>query len=103
MLEGIALARTEAEAGADLIGVGGMGIGNTTASSAIVAAMTGEPPHRATGRGTGRTRGELQAKAEVVARALAVNRPDSTDLLGVLAGIILGGGAGSSERGPNAV
>ncbi|MCH7553898.1 MAG: nicotinate-nucleotide--dimethylbenzimidazole phosphoribosyltransferase [Chloroflexi bacterium] len=102
VLEGIALARAEAEAGADLIGVGDMGIGNTTASSAIVAAMTGEPPQRTTGRGTGRTRGELQAKAEVVARALAVNRPDSTDPLGVLAkvggfeigvlaGVILGG------------
>ena len=97
------------EAGADLIGTGDMGIGNTTASSAITAALTGRPPRETTGRGTGRDDEELARKAAVVERALAVNQPDAGDGLdvlarvggfeiGVLAGVVLGRGAGSPGR-----
>ena len=97
-----AVAREAAEAGADLIGTGDMGIGNTTASSAITAALTGRPPRETTGRGTGRDDQELARKAAVVERALAVNQPDAGDGLdvlarvggfeiGVLAGVVLGG------------
>jgi nicotinate-nucleotide--dimethylbenzimidazole phosphoribosyltransferase len=85
LLEGAALAVEEVHAGADLIGTGDMGIGNTTASSAIVAALTGEPPERTTGTGTGRTPAELTHKVRVVAQALAVNRPDAGDPIGILA------------------
>ena len=99
---GVELALETARAGANAIGTGEMGIGNTTASSAIVAAMTERPPEETTGRGTGRTDDELRAKAAVVERALAANRPDATDPLdvlakvggyeiGVLAGVVLGG------------
>ena len=99
---GIRLAQQAAENGADLIGTGDMGIGNTTASSAIVAALTGRPPGETTGRGTGRTDTELAHKTEVVQRALEVNRPNPSDGLdvlakvggfkiGVLAGVVLGG------------
>ena len=99
---GVELALEAARAGTNAIGTGDMGIGNTTASSAIVAAMTGRSPEETTGRGTGRTDDELRAKAAVVERALAVNRPDATDPLdvlakiggyeiGVLAGVMLGG------------
>ena len=63
---GVEIALEAAEAGADLIGAGDMGIGNTTASSAIAAAITGRPPIETTGRGTGRTDVELARKANRV-------------------------------------
>ena len=99
---GVELALEAAESGADIIGTGDMGIGNTTASSAIAAALTGRPPSETTGRGTGRNDRELAHKIAVVERALEVNRPDSSDGLdvltkvggleiGVLAGVVLGG------------
>lgn len=102
VLAGMAAAREVAEAGADLIGTGDMGIGNTTASSAITATLTGRPPAQTTGRGTGRNDDELARKVAVVERALAVNQPDAGDALdvlakvggfeiGVLAGVALGG------------
>ena len=99
---GVELALEAAEGGADIIGTGDMGIGNTTASSAIAAAFTGRPPSETTGRGTGRDDRELGHKIAVVERALRVNRPDSSDGLDVLtkvggleiavvAGVVLGG------------
>ena len=72
---GVELALEAAESGADIIGTGDMGIGNTTASSAIAAALTGRPPSETTGRGTGRNDRELAHKIAVVERALEVNRP----------------------------
>ena len=59
---GAALAREVALSGADLIATGDMGIGNTTASSAIAAAMTGRPAAETTGEGTGRSPEELRHK-----------------------------------------
>ena len=102
LLAGVGLAREAAEGGADLIGTGDMGIGNTTASSAIVSALTGRSPDKTTGKGTGRSPGEVRHKIEVVERALSINRPDPHDALdvlaklggfeiGVLAGVVLGG------------
>ena len=99
---GVSLADEAARTGADLIAAGDMGIGNTTAASAIAAAVTGRSPRETTGGGTGRTPEELKHKVEVVQRALAVNRPDPDDPLdvlakvggfeiGVLAGVVLGG------------
>ena len=99
---GVALALEVAENGADMIGAGEMGIGNTTASSAITAVLTGSPPKETTGRGTGRNEEEMAHKVAVVERALEVNRPDPNDGLdvlakvggfeiGVLAGVVLGG------------
>ncbi len=102
ILAGVDLAQDAAENGADIIATGDMGIGNTTAASAITAALTGEPPRLTTGRGTGRSDPELEHKVACVERALAVNRPDPADGLdvlrkvggfeiGVLAGVVLGG------------
>ena len=99
---GVALALEAAGSGADIIGAGEMGIGNTTASSAITAVLTGRPPGETTGRGTGRNDNELVHKASVVEQALEVNQPDPADGLdvltkvggfeiGVLAGVVLGG------------
>ena len=100
--EGINLAVELAESGSDLIATGDMGIGNTTASSAITSAITGQPPEVTTGAGTGRSPEELDQKIEVVRQALEANEPDPTDGLdvlskiggfeiGFLAGVILGG------------
>ena len=100
--EGVRLALDASENGADIIGTGDMGIGNTTASSAIVAALTHTPPSETTGRGTGRNDSELERKIAVVERAMEVNLPDPNDPLdvlskvggfeiGVLAGVVLGG------------
>lgn len=108
---GARLALDAVEAGADLLGTGEMGIGNTTAASALTAAITGAPPARVTGRGTGVDDAALARKIEIVSRALAVNAPDPRDGLDVLAkvggfeiaglvGVIL---AGASRRVPVAL
>ncbi len=104
ILAGADLAARAARDGADLIGAGDMGIGNTTSAAAITSALTGRPAHETTGRGTGRSDDQLQGKIAVVERALAVNSPDPADGLdvlakvggfeiGVLAGVMLGAAA----------
>jgi nicotinate-nucleotide--dimethylbenzimidazole phosphoribosyltransferase len=87
ILAGAALADDAARAGADLFATGEMGIGNTTAASAITAAITGAPPDEVTGRGTGVDDATWRRKVDVVRRALAVNRPDPRDGLAVLAAL----------------
>jgi nicotinate-nucleotide--dimethylbenzimidazole phosphoribosyltransferase len=71
--------------GLDIIGTGDMGIGNTTPSSAIVSVITGTDPEQVTGRGTGIDDASLRNKADIIKRAIAVNRPDPDDALDVLA------------------
>ena len=73
--------------GCDLLGVGEMGIGNTTASSAIVAALTGRPALAVTGRGTGLDAAGVARKAAVIEEALARHRPDPADPIAVLAAV----------------
>lgn len=73
--------------GADLIGVGEMGIGNTTTAAALLCAFTGLDAESAVGRGTGATDAALRRKAEVVRRGLALHSPDPGDPLGVLAAL----------------
>ncbi|HEV8531951.1 MAG TPA: nicotinate-nucleotide--dimethylbenzimidazole phosphoribosyltransferase [Methylomirabilota bacterium] len=84
---GASLVRAEHARGLDLIGTGEMGIGNTTAASAVVAALTGLPPEAVTGPGTGVDAEGRARKVDVIRRALAVNRPDPTDGVDVLAKI----------------
>ena len=71
--------------GVELLGIGEMGIGNTTAASAVTAAMTGLAPERVTGRGTGIDDATYRHKVDVVARGLERNRPEPADPVGVLA------------------
>jgi nicotinate-nucleotide--dimethylbenzimidazole phosphoribosyltransferase len=81
----------------DIVGTGDMGIGNTTASSAIAAAITGEPPARVTGRGTGLDDTGVAHKIGVIQKALEINRPDPKDPIDVLSkvgGFEIGGLAG---------
>lgn len=84
---GIEVVARELERGLDLVATGDMGIANTTASSAIVAAITGRSAADVTGRGTGIDDAGLAHKVSVVERALAVNRPRPADPLGVLASV----------------
>ena len=94
---GLDVIADEIDRGLDLVATGDMGIGNTTASAAIVAAITGEPIALVTGRGTGIDDNGLARKIAVIERALAVNRPDPADALDVLAkvgGLEIGGLAG---------
>ena len=62
-----------------------MGIGNTTAASALLCAFTGATPDQAVGRGAGLDDPGLQKKREVVAAALALHVVDSGDPLSVVA------------------
>jgi len=71
--------------GVDLVATGDMGIGNTTASSAITASIAGVPVALVTGYGTGINEEQLSHKIAIIERALAQNKPDSTDPIDVLA------------------
>lgn len=80
-----------------LLGTGDMGIGNTSPSTAIIAAFSGLPPADLTGRGTGLDDDALVNKISVIERGLATNRPDPADPIDVLAkvgGLEIGGIAG---------
>ncbi len=117
MTEGPAMTRDEALAAVDaglgvgaeliaggvrLLGIGEMGIGNTSAASAIASVMTGFAPDAVTGLGTGVDSAGHERKIRAIERAIEVNAPDRRDPLGVLAavggleiaalvGVILGG------------
>jgi nicotinate-nucleotide--dimethylbenzimidazole phosphoribosyltransferase len=84
---GKALARELAGEGIGLIGVGEMGIGNTTAASALCAALLPAAPAAVCGRGTGLDDAGLARKIHAVTRALEVNQVDASDPLGVLAAL----------------
>jgi nicotinate-nucleotide--dimethylbenzimidazole phosphoribosyltransferase len=87
--------------GYDIVGTGEMGIGNTTSSAAILAAVSGSPVEDVAGRGTGVDDDRLRHKMAVIREALARHKPDPNnglDLLkkiggfeiGAIAGLILG-------------
>jgi nicotinate-nucleotide--dimethylbenzimidazole phosphoribosyltransferase len=108
---GARLAIEAIDGGADLVATGDMGIGNTTAASAITAAITGAAAEAVTGRGTGVDDEGWRRKVDAVRRALDVNRPDRRDGIDVLAkvggfeigglvGVIL---AGAARRVPVAL
>jgi nicotinate-nucleotide--dimethylbenzimidazole phosphoribosyltransferase len=75
----------EAERGLDAVVLGDMGIGNTTAGAALVAALCGQPPVTVVGRGTGLDTAAWERKVAVVEQALAVNRVAPGDALSALA------------------
>lgn len=70
---------------ADVLGVGEMGIGNTTTSSAVLSVLRNVPPETVTGRGGGITDSSFQKKKEVIRTAIAINAPDPQDVVDVLA------------------
>ena len=73
--------------GLDLIGVGEMGIGNTTAASAITAVLTGTAVPLVTGRGTGIDDDAHRRKINAIEGALRINAPRAHDPIGVLAAV----------------
>ena len=82
---GAALADELARDGVGLLGIGEMGIANTTAASALAAVFTGAPPEEVTGRGTGIDDATFRRKVDVVRRGIEINRPDANDAVDALA------------------
>jgi len=68
----------------DIVGLGEMGIANTTSATAIICAVTGVSPFKATGRGTGVDDQGLQHKAKVIQKALDFHNPDPADGFDIL-------------------
>lgn len=71
--------------GLELVGTGEMGIGNSTAASAITSVLTNVDPADVVGPGTGLDAAGIAHKADVIRRAIVVNVPDPLDALDVLA------------------
>lgn len=101
---GITLALDAKAEGVAILGTGDMGIGNTTPSSAIIAAFSGIAVRELTHKGTGINDAALEKKIKAIEQGLALNCPDPQDPLDVLAkvggfeiagiaGLVLGGAA----------
>jgi nicotinate-nucleotide--dimethylbenzimidazole phosphoribosyltransferase len=73
--------------GIDIVGLGEMGIANTTPSSAIVACLTKSKVEEVTGQGTGINEDQLKNKIRVIKQAIEINHPDPEDGLDVLSKI----------------
>ena len=84
ILTGIELARDAKDAGMDVIGVGEMGIGNTSTSSAVLSVLTGLSVTEVTGRGGGLTDSAFAHKKEVLEQAIALRKADKNDPIDVL-------------------
>ena len=94
---GIEVVKDELKKGINIVGTGDMGIGNTTASSAIAAVITGNSVEDVTGRGTGIDDKVFDHKVEVIKKSIALNNPnpnDSIEILSKVGGFEIGGLAG---------
>lgn len=94
ILVGVKVVEDAVKRGVQLFITGEMGIGNTTASSAVICALSNIPAADAVGRGTGIDDSRLQHKISIVEKALKVNAPDPLDPVDVLAkvgGLEIGG------------
>lgn len=87
LVAGAEIAAELAAEGFGIVGVGDMGIGNTTAAAAVCAALLPAAPEAVCGRGTGIDDEGLARKVEAVRLALAANEPNTADPVGVLAGV----------------
>jgi nicotinate-nucleotide--dimethylbenzimidazole phosphoribosyltransferase len=84
ILTGASLAKESADIGAEIIGTGEMGIGNTTTSSAVLAVLTQRKVTEITGRGAGITDDAYKKKLSVIETAISVNSPDKNDITDVI-------------------
>jgi len=78
----------------DIVGLGEMGIANTTSSSAIIACLTESKVEEVTGSGTGLNQEQVKNKIKVIKKALEVNKPnpqDGLDVLSKVGGFEIGG------------
>jgi nicotinate-nucleotide--dimethylbenzimidazole phosphoribosyltransferase len=87
LLAGADIADELAADGYGIVATGDMGIGNTTAAAAVCAALLPAEPQAVCGRGTGVDDDGLRRKVETVRVALAVNRSELADPVGVLAAV----------------
>ena len=69
---------------ADVLGIGEMGIGNTTTSAAVLAVLLDAEVEAVTGRGGGITDESFLRKKEVIRQAIALNEPDAADVIDVV-------------------
>lgn len=76
--------RGVAERGLSFVGLGEVGIANTTAAAAVISVMTQKDPAEVAGRGTGLSDAGLEHKIAVINKALEVNQPNPNDALDVL-------------------
>lgn len=84
MEAGFELADLAKQDGIEAVGVGEMGIGNTTTSSAVLCALTGLPVELLTGRGGGLTDRAFDKKKHVISHALQLHQPKQDDVLDIL-------------------
>ncbi|MBM3463954.1 MAG: nicotinate-nucleotide--dimethylbenzimidazole phosphoribosyltransferase [Armatimonadetes bacterium] len=85
--DGFDLALEAARDGVDMLGIGEMGIGNSTAAAAITSVLTGRAPREVTGRGAGLDAAGVAHKVAVIERALRVNAARTDTPLGLLASV----------------
>jgi len=98
LLAGAEVVAEQCRVGLDVLATGDMGIGNTTPSAAIAAAIMGKSPDEIAGRGTGVDDVGLKRKVQAIRRSLEINCPDPNDGLDLLAkvgGFEIGGIAGA--------
>ena len=69
----------------EILATGEMGIGNTTTSSAMAAVFLNQPVPKLTGRGAGLSSEGLARKIAAIEKAIAINQPDPSDPIDVLA------------------
>jgi nicotinate-nucleotide--dimethylbenzimidazole phosphoribosyltransferase len=73
--------------GIDLLALGEMGIGNTTAAAAVAAVLLPGDPADVVGRGSGVDDAGLHRKLAAIRQGLDVNRPDAAEPIGVLTAV----------------
>jgi nicotinate-nucleotide--dimethylbenzimidazole phosphoribosyltransferase len=81
---GVEVLTSLAEKGLDMVVTGEMGIGNTTAASAITASFLNVPVEQVTGRGTGINDEQLKQKIRIIEQSITLNAPIIDDPLDVL-------------------
>lgn len=94
---GIEIAIEQIEKGVNLLGIGEMGIGNTTPATAIVSVFGDINPAEITGKGAGVGEGGISHKAAIIRKSIELNKPNATDgidVLGKVGGLEIAGMTG---------
>lgn len=81
---GVEMAKKAYDDGYSILGVGEMGIGNTTTSSSVLVSLTGCSIEEAVGKGAGITKEAFEKKKWVVSEAIRVNKPNEKDIIDVI-------------------
>lgn len=84
ILIGIESVKEAIENGYEILGVGEMGIANTTTSSAVLISLLDCSIEEAVGKGAGLTNDAFNKKKDIIRQALEINKPDKNDPIDVL-------------------